>query len=83
MGTQAGAFCSPKWTPAREDFCLAIAGEIEPEGTTLAERAEMKAERLDAIATNKTRKANAFTATADSLSRAFRVRPADPCGASF
>ena len=64
-------FVAPKWTPAREDFCLAIAGEIEPEGTTLAERAEMKAERLDAIATNKTRKANAFTATADTLSRAF------------
>ena len=64
-------FVAPKWTPAREDFCLAIAGEIEPEGTTLAERAEMKAERLDAIATNKTRKANAFTATADTLSHAF------------
>ena len=64
-------FVAPSWTPAREDFCLAIAGEIEPEGTTLAERAEMKAERLDAIATNKTRKADAFTATADALSRAF------------
>lgn len=64
-------FVAPKWTPAREDLCVELAGEIEPEATTMAERAEVKADRLEAIANKKAQQANAFHQTADDLSSAF------------
>ena len=32
-------FVAPKWTPAREDLAMELAGEIEAEEMTLAERA--------------------------------------------
>ncbi|MEP4034124.1 DUF3560 domain-containing protein [Roseibium polysiphoniae] len=64
-------FVAPKWTPKREDLCVELAGEIEPEGTTLAERAEAKAERLDALADKRERQSNAFLKAADDLSQAF------------
>ena len=40
-------FVAPKWTPQREDLAIELAGEIEPEEMTLAERAAIKAERLE------------------------------------
>ena len=46
-------FVAPKWTPAREDLAAELAGEIEPEEMTLAERATLKAERLDALAAKR------------------------------
>lgn len=64
-------FVAPKWTTQREDLCIELAGEIEPEGTTMAERALAKAERLDAIAEKRAHQANAFARRADELSRAF------------
>ncbi|MTH94945.1 DUF3560 domain-containing protein [Roseibium sp. RKSG952] len=64
-------FVAPKWTPAREDLCIELAGEIEPEGTTMAERAEAKAERLEELASKRGRQANAFFRAADELSEAF------------
>lgn len=64
-------FVAPKWTPAREDLAIELAGEIEPEEMTIAERAAMKAERLDDLANKKARAANAFQRRADSLSEAF------------
>lgn len=64
-------FVAPKWTPAREDFCLEFAGEIDPEMTTIAERAEAKAERLDALADKRDSESNAFMKAADDLSQAF------------
>ncbi|KZK92523.1 MULTISPECIES: DUF3560 domain-containing protein [unclassified Pseudovibrio] len=64
-------FVAPAWTPEREDFCVAIAGDIEAEGTTLAERAAAKAERLEDYAANKERKAGELFSAADELSRMF------------
>jgi len=64
-------FVAPKWTPAREDLATELAGEIEPEEMTLAERAEAKAERLDALANKRNREAGQLAARADDLSQAF------------
>ncbi len=36
----------PAWTPGREDVLLSLAGEIEDEDSTLAERQEARAERF-------------------------------------
>ena len=40
-------FVAPMWTPQRADFAEELAGEIGDEDTTLAERAEQRAERFD------------------------------------
>lgn len=59
------------WTPAREDFCIEMAGEIEPEGTTLAERAVAKAERLETLAQKRAGQANSFHSAARAISERF------------
>ena len=64
-------FVAPKWTPYREDICLTLAGEITPEQTTLIERAEAKAERLDELAEKREKQANAFYSTARAISERF------------
>lgn len=64
-------FVAPKWTPGREDLLVELAGEIEPEEMTLAERAQAKAERLDNLAHKRHREANAFQRAAQQLSEAF------------
>lgn len=57
-------FVAPKWSPRREDLLIELAGEIEPEEMTLAERAQAKAERLDNLAHKRHREANAFNRAA-------------------
>jgi hypothetical protein len=57
-------FVAPRWTPSREDLLVELAGDIEPEGLTMADRAALKAERLEAIAQNKARKASAYARAA-------------------
>lgn len=64
-------FVAPKWTPQREDLALQLAGEIEAEGMTLAERAAAKAERLDALAHKRHAEAESLHRRADDLSEAF------------
>lgn len=64
-------FVAPAWSPAREDLLIELAGDIEPEGTTLAERAAAKAERLDALAETRRREASRYTAAADSIAERF------------
>lgn len=64
-------FVAPKWTPEREDLAIKLAGEIEPEEMTLAERAIVKAERLDNLAHKRRHEAEAMTRHADDLSQAF------------
>lgn len=66
-----GLFVAPKWSTKREDLALELAGEIEPEEMTLAERAQMKAERLDNLAEKKARQAGAFQKAAQDISERF------------
>lgn len=40
-------FVAPMWTPSREDLLIELCGEIDDEDTTLADRAEERAERFD------------------------------------
>lgn len=58
-------FVAPKWTPAREDLAIELAGDIEPEEMTLAERAALKAERLETLAAKRYAQAEAQFARAD------------------
>jgi hypothetical protein len=46
-------FVAPMWTPPREDLAFALCGEIGDEDTTLVERAEIKAERLEELSERK------------------------------
>lgn len=64
-------FVAPKWTPAREDLAVELAGEIQAEEMTLAERAEIKAERLEELAQKRNREAASMSRYADELSQAF------------
>ncbi len=64
-------FVAPSWTPEREDFCLALAGEVGPEETSLADRAAAKAERLTGYADKSKAKSDAHYKTSDELSQAF------------
>ncbi|TNE43765.1 MAG: DUF3560 domain-containing protein [Sphingomonadales bacterium] len=64
-------FVAPKWTPQREDLAIELAGEIEAEEMTLAERAALKAERLEGLSHKRHAQANAFARRANELSQAF------------
>ena len=64
-------FVAPKWTPAREDLCIELAGEITAEQSTMVERAEAKAERLEGIAARREQQSNAFYTAAEAISRRF------------
>jgi len=64
-------FVAPRWTPSREDLCLELAGDIFPEMTTMAERAEAKAERLAGIAMRKAEAATAYDKAANNYSASF------------
>lgn len=64
-------FVAPAWTPEREDFCIELAGEIEAEESTLAERAEAKAERLAGYSMSRANDANAYYNRSRQLSERF------------
>jgi hypothetical protein len=64
-------FVAPKWTPEREDLATELAGDIEAEEMTLAERAAMKAERLDNLAHKRRGEAEALSRRADEISQRF------------
>ncbi|WP_320201764.1 DUF3560 domain-containing protein (plasmid) [Agrobacterium sp. rho-13.3] len=64
-------FVAPSWSPGREDLAIELAGEIEPEQMTLAERAQAKADRLEALAERRNRESGAYYRAANDLSRAF------------
>jgi hypothetical protein len=60
-------FVAPAWSPVREDLCIELAGEIDCEETTMLERAEIKAARLDALAGKRLMQAGAFSDAARRL----------------
>jgi protein-L-isoaspartate O-methyltransferase len=64
-------FVAPMWTPSREGLCIELAGEIGDEDTTLVERAEVKADRLEDLSTRRAqdgdRAQNAVHAIADGI----------------
>ena len=62
-----------KWTPGREDICLFLAGEIEPEETTLIERAEERAARFDSYCNNRQNDANVFASAARRIGERFSM----------
>jgi hypothetical protein len=64
-------FVAPAWTPEREDLCTELAGDIEPEQTTLAERAEAKAERLDELAEKRERESNQYYEASSRIAEQF------------
>lgn len=64
-------FVAPAWSPQREDLLIELAGEIEPEGMTLAERAQAKADRLDELAGKRHRQSNAYNRAAEAISERF------------
>lgn len=54
-----GLLVAPAWSPERDDFARSVAdsGEIEPEETSMAERAAQRAERFDTYSEHRERDA--------------------------
>ena len=50
-------FVAPMWTPAREDLLLELCDEIGDEDTSLADRAEARAERFDEYSSSNAQRA--------------------------
>lgn len=64
-------FVAPAWNCARENLAIELAGEIEPEQMTVAERAQLKADRLDGIAERRAQQASAFSNAANEIAERF------------
>lgn len=64
-------FVAPAWSCSREDLARELCGDIEPEEMTLAERAELKAERLEGYAAKRLSERNAYQRAADQYAERF------------
>lgn len=64
-------FVAPKWSVTREDFAVELAGQIEAEEMTMAERAQIKAERLEGIADKRAEQATGYARAASAISERF------------
>ncbi|WP_053087725.1 DUF3560 domain-containing protein [Burkholderia cepacia] len=62
-----GLFVAPMWTPAREDLLIELCGEIGDEDTTLAERAEERADRFTDYKSKRASDAQVAQAAATSI----------------
>lgn len=64
-------FVAPAWSPSREDLLLELCGDIGDEDTSLADRAEQRAERFEGYRDNRTQDAErahaAVHAIADNI----------------
>lgn len=57
-----GLFVAPAWTPVREDLLIELCGEIGDEATSLAQRAQVRAERFGGYADRRCADAEAARA---------------------
>ncbi len=60
-------FVAPAWTPAREDLLLTLCGEIEPEDTSVTDRAAERGERFEGYAEKRLQEAEAEYARVDAI----------------
>jgi protein-L-isoaspartate O-methyltransferase len=60
-------FVAPAWSPAREDFLLELAGDIEDEDKSLCERAEERAERFEDYSDKRERDADRARKAVDAI----------------
>lgn len=60
-------FVAPMWTPQREDLLIELCGEIGDEDTTLADRAEDRADRFGDYSASRASDANAARAAVASI----------------
>lgn len=60
-------FVAPMWTPSREDLLIELCGEIGDEDTSLAERAEERAERFDDLSDKRAADADSARAAVDRI----------------
>jgi phospholipid N-methyltransferase len=60
-------FFAPMWTPEREDFLCALAGEIEDEDKSLVTRQEERAERFEDYSDKRERDATRAHAAVDAI----------------
>lgn len=63
------------WSPNREDKCMALAGDIEPEELTVLERAELKVARLEGYQANHIEKAERFSKLASQIHESLGCQP--------
>lgn len=64
-------FVAPAWSPSREDLLLELADEIGDEDTSLVERAEAKADRLEDLAERRKVEAAAANKAVDTIAGRF------------
>ncbi len=63
-------FVAPSWTPNREDFLIDLCGEIGDEDTSLVDRAEAKAERLEDLSARRAGQAESASAAVSRITDA-------------
>ncbi len=66
-----GLFVAPSWTPSREDLLVDLCGAVGDEDTSLVERAEAKAERLEDLSDRRRAEATAVNASVDQIAERF------------
>jgi len=64
-------FFAPKWTPQAEDFLIELAGEITPELTSMADRAEERQERFLGYSEQRLVDSNIYFQTAKEITQQF------------
>lgn len=62
-----GLFVAPAWSPSREDLARELAGEIDDEDTSLAQRAEDRAERFEEYQAHRQQDASDAHATVSRI----------------
>lgn len=62
-------FVAPAWTPGREDLLTELCGEIGDEDTSLTERAEVRAERMEDYSDKRRAEAERASSAVDSIAQ--------------